>query len=254
MFALALFLGMAPTVAISQTQSTEPETPAVKSQDMQGTQSTEQPAATQDTQSTTETKQPANQDTTTTTQTEQPATTQDTQTTTETTPPASNDTTTVTETPTTPAPAPKAESPEAVQETETQAEVKESKPVEGQIVMQDDDSILASSMIGTSVYAPNEETIGDINDIIVNTDGTVQGVVIGVGGFLGIGEKDVAIEMKNLTLTPQADGGAPRLVLNATKEDLEAAPEFKSAADQAAESEQPAQPMTNQTTTTVPQQ
>ncbi|MGE0213931.1 MAG: PRC-barrel domain containing protein, partial [Parvibaculaceae bacterium] len=46
--------------------------------------------------------------------------------------------------------------------------------------------------------------------------------------------------MNKLTLTPQPDGSAPRLVLNQTKEDLQAAPDFKSAAQQAAERQQPA--------------
>jgi len=208
--ALALFLGAAPTVAMAQTQTTPttpPEAPAAQSQDNMGTQSSEPTTMDQSTQT-----------------------------------PSSPDTsTTVTETPT-PAPTPQAQSPEPMPDSTTQAEIKTSQPDEGQIVLQDDDSILASSMIGTSVYAPNDEAVGDINDIIVNTDGTVQGVVIGVGGFLGIGEKDVAVTMNSLSLTPQSDGSAPRLVLNSTKEELEAAPEFKSKADQAAELEQPATP------------
>lgn len=214
--ALALFLGMAPTVAISQTQAPQPEAPAAQQPDT-NTQMNNQTG--------TQPQPPTPPDTTT--QTEQPA---------------SPDTSNQAETPTTPAPAPKAESPEPMPDSSTQADSKQSQPDQEQIVLQDADSILASSMMGTSVYAPNDEVIGDINDIIVNTDGTVQGVVIGVGGFLGLGEKDVAVTMKSLTLTPEGDGSAPRLVLNSTKEELEAAPEFKSAADQAAETEQPATP------------
>ncbi len=222
MIALALFLGMAPTVAISQTQAPQPEPPAAQQPDT-GTQMNNQ-SGTQDSQSTQ--TQPSTPPDPTTTQTQ----------------PSSPDTSTQAETPTTPAPAPQAESPKPAPDTSTQAEVKESQPDQEQIVLQDADSILASSMIGTSVYAPNDEVIGDINDIIVNTDGTVQGVVIGVGGFLGLGEKDVAVTMKSLTLTPERDGSAPRLVLNSTKEELEAAPEFKSAADQASETSQPSTP------------
>jgi len=200
---LALFLGAAPIAAIAQTETTPatpPEAPAAQSQDNMGMQSSEQPATLDQSKET----------------------------------PTTSDTSkTVTDTPT-PAPTPQAQSPEPMPDSTTQAE-KSSQPESEQIVLQDDDSILATSMLGTSVYAPNDEVVGDINDIIVNTDGTVQGVVIGVGGFLGLGEKNVAVTMKSLTLMPETDGSVPRLVLNSTKEELEAAPEFMSVADQAAE-------------------
>src|SRR5262245_10401152 len=112
-------------------------------------------------------------------------------------------------------------------------EAKPAKPVEGQIVLQDQNSILASSLIGSTVYTPADETVGDINDVIVGLDGKIQGVVIGVGGFLGLGEKDVAVQMDKLTVQPQdANKSNVRLILNSTKADLEAAPEFKSVAAQ----------------------
>lgn len=112
-------------------------------------------------------------------------------------------------------------------------------PVEGQIILQSENSILAKDLLGASVYTSADETVGDINDMIINLDGTVEGVVIGVGGFLGIGEKEVAIEMSSLTLdnVDPANAGAVRLVLNATREELEAAPAFKSAVEQQRENE-----------------
>ena len=62
--------------------------------------------------------------------------------------------------------------------------------------------------------------------MIVGLDGKIQGV-IGVGGFLGLGEKDVAVQMDKLTVQPQdASKTNVRLILNSTKADLEAAPEF----------------------------
>ena len=107
------------------------------------------------------------------------------------------------------------------------------KPVKGQIVLQDKDSILGSSLIGSTVYTPANETVGDINDLIIGLDGKVQGVVIGVGGFLGLGEKDVAVKMDEITVQPEdANKNNVRLILNSTKADLEAAPEFKSVAAQ----------------------
>jgi sporulation protein YlmC with PRC-barrel domain len=51
----------------------------------------------------------------------------------------------------------------------------------------------ASKLVGINVYGPNNEKIGDINEVLVDRNGKAEAVVIGVGGFLGIGEKDVAI-------------------------------------------------------------
>lgn len=119
--------------------------------------------------------------------------------------------------------APGAIAPEA---EATEAEVP-TKPVEGQIVMQSENTILANDLIGRRVYSGNDETVGDINDLIVNLDGSVEGVVIGVGGFLGMGEKKVAVEMSAITVSTEPDTGNVRLVLSSTREDLEAALEFK---------------------------
>ena len=121
------------------------------------------------------------------------------------------------------------------------------QPVEGQITMQSDGTVLASNLMGSSVHSTDDETIGNISDMIINLDGTVEGVVIGVGGFLGLGEKAVAIEMSSLTVTTDENGDA-RLQSSATREDLEAAEEFQTMEDQAAE-QQAAQPVVD---TTVP--
>jgi sporulation protein YlmC with PRC-barrel domain len=106
------------------------------------------------------------------------------------------------------------------------------EPVEGTIQMQSQNTILASDLMGARLYNANEETVGSVDDVIVSTDGTVEGVVIGVGGFLGIGQKMVAVEMNQISV--QADAlGNPRLLLDSTREALEAAPEFVTVADQA---------------------
>ncbi|MGR3762335.1 PRC-barrel domain-containing protein (plasmid) [Roseobacteraceae bacterium NS-SX3] len=103
-------------------------------------------------------------------------------------------------------------------------------PVEGQIILQSEDTILAKDLIGLPVYSPEGETVGDINDVIVSFGGTVEGVVIGVGGFLGIGEKPVAIALNKIGLD-NGEGGM-RLVLDATRDELKSAPVFKTALDQ----------------------
>lgn len=123
-----------------------------------------------------------------------------------------------------------------VEESEQMAAEEPAKPVEGQITMQDADTVLAEDLLGATVYNGSDENVGDINDLIIGLDGSVKGVVIGVGGFLGLGEKDVAVEMAALDVIDNE--GTPRLVTSASKSDLEAAPTFVTAADQAAAQQQ----------------
>jgi sporulation protein YlmC with PRC-barrel domain len=82
----------------------------------------------------------------------------------------------------------------------------------------------ASDFIGKTVYAPDGTSIGEVNDFFVTNDGKVQAVVVGVGGFLGIGEKNVAVSMPSIQM--QKDGENTKLVINATKEELTAAPTY----------------------------
>ena len=103
------------------------------------------------------------------------------------------------------------------------------QPVEGQIVNQDKATLLASAIIGGSVFSPADESVGDVNDLVIKPTGEIEAVVVGVGGFIGIGEKNVAIALNRFTMEPTPDFATTKLVLNATKEELEAAPAFKSA-------------------------
>ncbi|WP_174802008.1 PRC-barrel domain-containing protein [Martelella limonii] len=96
-----------------------------------------------------------------------------------------------------------------------------------------DQQILASSLLGWPVYGLDaedgeREQVGDINNIVMNTDGTANAAVIGVGGFLGMGEKAVAVSFDRLSWQPGAEGEGQWLSIDATKEELEAAPEFES--------------------------
>jgi hypothetical protein len=109
-------------------------------------------------------------------------------------------------------------------------------PVAGQIVMQDADTILARDLIGLTVYSPDKAKIGNISDLILSKDGkTVDGFVIGVGGFLGIGEKSVALKLDRLRITHEGQGGGLQLTMDAKKEELANAPSFKSKRDQDSE-------------------
>lgn len=88
----------------------------------------------------------------------------------------------------------------------------------------------ASKLIGTSVTNSANETIGNINEVILGKDGKVAAVVIGVGGFLGMGEREVAVNFDSLHFA-QDTNNRTVVSLNATKDSLKAAPEWRWAGD-----------------------
>jgi len=83
-------------------------------------------------------------------------------------------------------------------------------------------SHLASDLDDKDVYGANNEKIGEIEDFVINSDGTVAAAVIEVGGFLGVGEKDVLISFSSLQMA--MDGNKMRIsVPELTKESLTSA-------------------------------
>jgi sporulation protein YlmC with PRC-barrel domain len=89
-------------------------------------------------------------------------------------------------------------------------------------------AIQAEQFIGTTVYGANEEQVGEIGDVILTQDGQVDAVLVDVGGFLGMGEKQVAVAMDNLQFMQDADGNL-YLYTNWTQEQLEAQPAYDEA-------------------------
>jgi sporulation protein YlmC with PRC-barrel domain len=101
----------------------------------------------------------------------------------------------------------------------------------------DSSDALASKLIGQAVYsgAPNgnamsgtkanPDHIGDINDLIVGQSGAIDAVVIGVGGFLGVGEKNVAVPFASLQWSADSNG-KPAVFLAVSKDQLQNAPNF----------------------------
>ncbi|SCZ45751.1 PRC-barrel domain-containing protein [Afifella marina] len=86
----------------------------------------------------------------------------------------------------------------------------------------------AEDIMGATVYGSNDESVGDIDDVIVGQNGDVRAVIIDVGGFLGIGEKPVAVEYDTLNVQKDANGET-RYSINATQNQLEDAPEYEDA-------------------------
>jgi len=139
------------------------------------------------------------------------------------------------------------------------------------IERQQDGLLRAPKIVGVAVYDSNNKNVGKIDDLLIDHDGSVKAVVIGIGGFLGIGSKDVAIpysavhwqteqrtvavneappanpvgsttapgeKTKTQTIpsakTEAYNGYPDRAVIDMTQEQLKAAPQFKYASDPAA--------------------
>lgn len=84
----------------------------------------------------------------------------------------------------------------------------------------------SSRLVGMAVYNAANERVGDINELVLDDSGQIEQVVIGVGGFLGIGEKLVGVAFKDLSIQREQDGSA-RVTMNTTKEALQNAPDYK---------------------------
>lgn len=87
--------------------------------------------------------------------------------------------------------------------------------------------VMTSNLIGVDVYTQNSEEIGEIEDMVIDNGRTVRALVIGIGGFLGMGERYVAVPPESVTLMRPANGGEVRAVVNTTAEQLRAAPTFR---------------------------
>ena len=83
---------------------------------------------------------------------------------------------------------------------------------------------LASDVYKADVYDNAEEKIGVITDLILDNSGNVTMAVLGVGGLLGAGKKEVAVPFKDLKVVTRDN--KDWLVLNQTKEQLKAAPAY----------------------------
>lgn len=86
----------------------------------------------------------------------------------------------------------------------------------------------SEELIGTTVYGANDEMVGEIGDVVLGEGEKVDSIVIDVGGFLGVGEKEVAVGMDNLAFMTDADGNK-YLYTGFTKEQFDAQPTYDEA-------------------------
>jgi hypothetical protein len=93
------------------------------------------------------------------------------------------------------------------------------------------DDMLASTIIGKSAYNSQDESIGEVTDLVTDRSGKILAALIGVGGFLGIGQKDVAVSFEDLKFA-RDDNNNVKVVLNLSKETLAQAPDYKTLDEQ----------------------
>jgi sporulation protein YlmC with PRC-barrel domain len=86
-------------------------------------------------------------------------------------------------------------------------------------------SLTVTDWYKQSVYDPSNSKIGKIDDVLLSSDGRVEALIVGVGGFLGAGEKDVAVSFGAIQKTTK--NNKTYLTMNTTKDALKAAPAFK---------------------------
>lgn len=82
----------------------------------------------------------------------------------------------------------------------------------------------ANALIGTKIHNENKDTVGSVQDLYLDGQGATKTVVVSVGGFLGVGAKDVAIKWSDLKQS--RDGKTLVLTTNLTKDELKALPDY----------------------------
>jgi len=95
------------------------------------------------------------------------------------------------------------------------------------VTKQSPDQFLASKFKGTDVIGTDDKKIGDVSDILFDKNQKVLAYIVGVGGFLGIGSKDVALEPAAFQTVPGTSATDFKLRLSMTKDELKQAPTFE---------------------------
>jgi PRC-barrel domain protein len=170
------------------------------------------------------------------------------------------------------------DNPAAPKEQPAQAAAPKDQPAQAQapsgvnfVTAQEKTQWRAPKLIGVGVYGPDDKQIGKIDDLLMDRNGAAQTVVIGVGGFLGFGKKDVAVPFSTMqwrteprkvpandqptpmtttsgqqpppmketdpAITEASQGYPDKATLNVTLDELKAAPDFKYASSTLAESD-----------------
>jgi hypothetical protein len=96
---------------------------------------------------------------------------------------------------------------------------------------QESTDMLASNLIGQAVVNSQDESIGGINDLVTDESGKVIAVLVGSGGFLGLGQKDVALGFEDLRFVRDENENI-KVIANVTQDTLASAPDYETLAEQ----------------------
>src|SRR6478672_7453224 len=88
------------------------------------------------------------------------------------------------------------------------------------------DQWLASKFKGTDVLGADNQKIGDVSDILFDKSGKIEAFVVSVGGFLGMGAKEVALAPSAFEVVPGDKGGSDKLKVALTTDELKQAQNF----------------------------
>ncbi|CAN0581830.1 unnamed protein product [Ectocarpus sp. 12 AP-2014] len=90
----------------------------------------------------------------------------------------------------------------------------------------DPGTLAASDVMGQRVYDANKEWVGEVDNLVVTPQGEIIAAILGVGGYLGIGEKDVVVSYDTLMMTRNIEDDSLRIYAGVTKEQLKDLPDF----------------------------
>jgi len=86
---------------------------------------------------------------------------------------------------------------------------------------------VSSRVVGLDIYDNSNHNIGKIQDIVFDNSKTIKGYILSVGGFLGMGERYVAVDPSSVAVKYDDNDKKWHANMNATSDELKAAPEFK---------------------------
>jgi hypothetical protein len=89
------------------------------------------------------------------------------------------------------------------------------------------DEWLASQLRGTAVIGADNQRIGEVVDVLLDRNGQARAFIVGEGGVMGLGAREIAIELSQFHEVPAGDGGKAQLKVSMTKEQLAVVPEFR---------------------------
>lgn len=94
-------------------------------------------------------------------------------------------------------------------------------------VTAEESDLTAEMLTGAAAYDANDEWIGEVSELLLTDDGKVKSAVVDVGGFLGLGEKPVELDLSQIDILRAEDGSGLRVYISKTEEELKAMPDYE---------------------------